>query len=56
VTDDLVRLTKPALALALIRSVCSRNVAIRPAMAGSTSSRVSAASKTGSLSSCRSRL
>ena len=38
------------------RSVLTRMVAISPATAGSTSSSVSTASKTGSLSSCRSRL
>ena len=39
-----------------MRSVLKTSVAIIPETAGSSSSSVSAASKTGSLSSCRSRL
>ncbi len=47
---------KPSGAAAAMRSVSNRSVCTIPVTAGSTSSSVSTASKTGSLSSCRSRL
>ena len=47
---------KPCGASSAIRSVRNVSVATIPATAGSSTSRVSTASKTGSLSSCRSRL
>ena len=47
---------KPCGASSAIRSVWKVSVATIPATAGSSTSRVSTASKTGSLSSCRSRL